>query len=214
MLNKLKAWLTNRSDNASFVDHHVLSAWARQQGAICRRVKPPQTGWVVEWPHGVGRLEWGASRRPYIVGRELRWRFPCENGLNTEMVVLSQSFAKRIDTELFGKLTADTHTTLESGLPDEVRWLAMWPARVVLQDTNGCFVCHSQDNAWAGVWKSPTAVSALEQARQDWWAAESAITLSCYRNTLVLRMSADFLDETNLNQVKYFLDRIRLAILE
>lgn len=216
MLNKLQAWWNaSRQADAMFGDRHVLLEWAQQQGAICRRVKHPHAGWVLEWPDGGGRLEWGASRRPYIVGKELRWIFPCEMNASADMVVLSQAFATRIEAELFGKLTADTHTTLESGLPDEVRWIAMWPAYLVPETRDSSrLACHSQNDTWHDVWVHPEVVAALQHVAQAWWQADSAVTLSCHRNTLVLRMAADRLEKTNLDKIKWFLDQMRLAIFE
>jgi len=216
VLNNIQAWWNkSRQAKAEFEDRHVLLEWARQQGALCRRVKHPQTGWVLEWPDGNARLEWGPSRRPYIFGHELRWIFPCEMNLSAEMVVLSQSFATRIEAELFGKLTAENHTTLESGLPDEVRWIAMWPAYLLPETRDGSrLVCHSQNNTWRDVWSDPALISALQRAGRSWWQTDSAVTLSCNRKTLVLRLAAGRLEKTNLDQMKWFLDQMRQTILE
>lgn len=217
MLKKLQAWLSaNRQADTAFGDQPVLLEWAKQQGASCRRVKRPQAGWVLEWPDGQSRLEWGDSRRPYISGHELRWFFSCELGeidASTEMVVLSQSFAKRIEAELFGKLTADNHTTLESGLPDEVRWIAMWPAHLLPETRNThALLCHSRDNAWRDVWASPELVAALQHAANNWWQAESAVTLSFHRKALVLRLASNRLEIAHLDQIKHFLELLRQTI--
>ena len=71
----------------------ALATWAKSQSLVFKRVKDKSGGgYVVETDKG-WRVEWGASQRPYIAGKELRFR--CDTGLpgDVQMIMVSKVVA-------------------------------------------------------------------------------------------------------------------------
>ena len=73
------------------------------------------------------KLECGASSRDYIVGEELRAR--AELGIHSDVSVLimNRPLKESLEKRAYSMYTDSLQTTANPGLPEEMRWLAMYP---------------------------------------------------------------------------------------
>ena len=97
----------------------------KAEGHAFKRVKDKTGGgYVVETADG-WRVEWGESQRPYIMGKELRFR--CDTGMSpdVQMVMVSKTLAQALESDVFSRFTNAMQTQIDNTLPDEMRWLAM-----------------------------------------------------------------------------------------
>jgi hypothetical protein len=125
MLNAFKRLIAGTEEDA---DGREVSAWAKRHGCIVRRAREGK-GYIVEGSldgHPL-RLEWGAPQRAYLQGPELRLRVELGLPLGLEMLVMSKPLAERLEQEAFSRYTEQMQTHLDLNLPEESRWLAMFP---------------------------------------------------------------------------------------
>src|SRR5512140_1229714 len=125
MLNAFKRLIAGGEDDP---DGREVMAWAKRHDCIVRRARESK-GYIVEGTldgHPL-RVEWGVPQRAYLQGQELRLRI--ELGLPTglEMLVMSKALAERLEQEAFSRYTEQMQTHLDLNLPEESRWLAMFP---------------------------------------------------------------------------------------
>lgn len=133
MLATLKRWFSGEPAAESW---HEVQQWAHGQGFAFRRARE-DSGFVVEGRLGAKawRLEWGPSRRDYIIGPELRLR--CELGLpnGLQLLVLARPLVGQLERDAFEKFTDGAQTVIDTNSPEEMRWLAMLP-RHAFDDTS------------------------------------------------------------------------------
>ena len=105
-----------------------VADWSARQALNFRRVKEGE-GFVVEgllddlpW-----RLEWGPPQRAYIAGRELRMRMELDLPGDLQMLLLTRPLMDLLERQTYESFTEGLQTQIDTGTPEEVRWLVMFP---------------------------------------------------------------------------------------
>lgn len=184
-------------------DGRVLSAWAKSENYTFKHVKDKAGGgYVVEAPAG-WRAEWGQSQRPYIAGKELRFR--CDTGIpgDVQMILVSKVLAQILESDVFSRFTNAMQTQIDNTLPDEMRWLAMH-ARVSLQPSAVLarrFVLFTNAEHVIPHWLDAPTVLALEEAASNWWTDSLLLVITLNRGILTARMAGQSLEATQLKWV-------------
>jgi hypothetical protein len=169
----------------------MLSAWAKSDGHVFKRVKDKtEGGFVVETTQG-WRVEWGSSQRPYIAGKELRFR--CDTGLSgdVQLIFVSKVLAQSLESDVFSRYTNAMQTQVDHTLPEEMRWLAMHQ-RVSLADIPVLakrFALFSNAEPVAQAWLDHEMARALEHAAVTWWTDALLLVLTVNRGMLTVRMA-------------------------
>lgn len=203
MFDALKRMIGSASGGAATDEGQVLAAWAKAEGHTFKRVNAKTgAGFVVEASEG-WRVEWGASQRSYISGKELRFR--CDTGVaaDVQMIMLSRALSQVLETDVFSRFTNAMQTQIDNTLPDEMRWLAMHP-RVALNDHPALarrFVLFSNAEAVARQWLDEQVLLALEEAAANWWTDTLVVVLTVNRGMLTLRMPGQGLQPLQLKLV-------------
>ena len=188
----------------------VLSAWAKGEGHLFKRVTGRSPGYVVETTRG-WRTEWGSTQRPlYLHGQELRFRGESGMPHDVQLVMLTRSLAQLLETDVFSRYTNDMQTQIDNSLPDEMRWLAMHPQVDTPQSAVLAkrFVILSNSVEVSQLWLDPKLIAAFEEAAESWWTDTLMAILTVNRGMLTLRMSGD---EIEPNQLKLVGDLFDLA---
>jgi hypothetical protein len=73
------------------------------------------------------RLEWGSPQRQYIKGAELRIRIDMGVAAELQMLLLSKKLFDSLEHNAFESFTETTQTLIDTNLPEELRWLVMFP---------------------------------------------------------------------------------------
>ena len=111
----------------SSLQHGPVSEWAAQEGLTVSQ-SGGETVSVVGQIAGSSpwRLELGPSTRTYIRGDELRCR--AELGLDEEIsvLVMNRPLKEALERKAYSMITDTLQTTADPGLPEEMRWLAMY----------------------------------------------------------------------------------------
>lgn len=183
-------------------DSHILAAWAKSEGHAFKHVKGKTGGYVVESGKG-WRVELGASQRPYVIGKELRFR--CDTGLpgDVQMIMVTKVLAQTLESDVFSRYTNAMQTQIDNTLPDEMRWLAMHP-RVPLNAAPLLakrFALFSNAEAVAQLWLNEPMAQALEQAASVWWTDSLMLVLTVNRGMLTMRMAGQPLELAQLTSV-------------
>jgi hypothetical protein len=118
-------------------DWSVVKAWAEGQGLTFKREKEDR-GFAllgqVAAPDVAGeapasrawRLEWGPSQREYIEGPELRIRASMGLPAELQMLLMPLPLMDRLERETFSRFTQQAQTEIDIGMPEEMRWLALF----------------------------------------------------------------------------------------
>lgn len=181
----------------------VLSAWAKAEGHVFKRVRDKSTGgFVVESAQG-WRVEWGVSQRPYIHDKELRFRSDTGLSGDVQLILLTKVLAQTLESDVFSRYTNAMQTQVDHTLPDEMRWLAMHPrvslaAAPVLAKR---FALFTNAESVAQHWLDAHMVQALENAASVWWTDALLLVLTINRGMLTVRMSGQPLEPAQLKMV-------------
>lgn len=203
MFDALKRMIGSASGGAAADEGQVLAAWAKAEGHTFKRVNAKTgAGYVAESPDG-WRVEWGASQRSYIAGKELRFR--CDTGVaaDVQMIMLSRALSQVLETDVFSRFTNAMQTQIDNTLPDEMRWLAMHP-RVTLNDHPALarrFVLLSNTEPVARQWLNEPVLQTLEEAAANWWTDTLVVVITVNRGMLTLRMPGQGLQPLQLKLV-------------
>ena len=180
----------------------VLADWAKEEGHVLKRVKGKTgMGYVVEAQAG-WRVEWGDSQRPYVIGKELRFRADTGVPGDVQMVMLTRVLAQTLESDVFSRFTNAMQTQIDNTLPDEMRWLAMHP-KVSLQDSallhrRFVLLCNAEGTAKAWLARSAPL---LEEAASQWWTDSLVFVVTLNRGMLTARMAGQPLQVTQLRLV-------------
>lgn len=203
MFDAIKRMIGSAAGGGAIDEGQVLADWAKAEGHTFKRVKAKVgTGYVVEAPEG-WRVEWGASQRSYITGKELRFR--CDTGVapDVQLIMLSRALSLVLETDVFSRFTNAMQTQIDNTLPDEMRWLAMH-ARVPLNDHAALsrrLVVFSNAEEVARRWLDDSVLLSLEEAAANWWTDTLVMVVTINRGMLTLRMSGDGLQPLQLKLV-------------
>ncbi|MBP7131739.1 MAG: hypothetical protein KBA70_03155 [Aquabacterium sp.] len=190
-------------DHVESEDARVLLAWAKTEGHTFKHVKERfGAGHVVEAADG-WRIEWGNSQRPYIIGKELRFR--CDTGIpgDVQLIFLSKVLAQTFESDVFSRFTNAMQTQIDNTLPDEMRWLAMHPevhlpGNMVVSRRFALF-CNA--DAVSTHWLDADTVQALEEAATSWWSDSLVLVITLNRGILTARMAGQPLANAQLKLV-------------
>ncbi len=196
-------------------DGLVLANWAKAEGHTFKRVKGKSDAYVVESGDG-WRVELGASKRPYIVGKELRFR--CDTGVSgdVQMILLTKVLAQTLESDVFSRFTNAMQTQIDNTLPDEMRWLAMHQ-RVSLGNTTVLakrFALLSNADAVAQKWLNTSMVLSLDEAASTWWTDGLMMVLTLNRGIVTMRMTGQSLQPIQLKLVGDLFNQITYRLRE
>jgi len=204
MLNTLQRLMARPAGQAQELDW--LEPWAQRRGELIKRVRD-DAGLVIEGRlegHAL-RAEWGPSQRDYIQGRELRLRY--ELGLPgwLEMLVISRDLAEHLEALTFDDLTRDQQTGIDTQMPEEARWLAMYeqvPEYELPSGLSERFVVLGARPHLAQAWVDSEVGMRLARAGSHWLSAEAPLVLMTLRGRVYLRTEASVLDEGLLDGLR------------
>lgn len=218
MFEAIKRMISSSSSKQD--EEQALAAWAKSQGFAFKRVKDKTGGgYVVETDKG-WRVEWGSSQRPYIAGKELRFR--CDTGLpgDVQLIFVSKVVAQTLESDVFSRFTNAMQTQIDNSLPDEMRWLAMHP-KVSLSSSPLLakrFVLFCNAEAVAQNCLNADLVRELESAASNWWADGLLLLITLNRGMLTLRMPGQPIESAQLHMVgklfAFLSDRMRQVAFE
>lgn len=190
MLDSLKRWIDSRRTGS---DGRALHAWARQRGLTAKRVRDGE-GAVVEGElHGTSwRMEWGTPQRAYLLDRELRLRMDLGLPPGLQMMVISRALAEELEQAAYALFTQDMQTQIDSGMPEEMRWLAMFPKTqlAALKPLRTRFSATGSTAASLSSWLDKDLVAQLESAWRGWLGDEAPLVLMTLRGRLYLRIES------------------------
>lgn len=124
MLDSLRRLWNKGSNQAELAP---IKAWADSRGYECRMVRDGE-GCMVEpaGPHPNWRIEWGASQRSYIEGRELRIIGELGTPKDLMALVLTRPLMESMERQVFEEYVEDVQTRIDTATPAEMRWLVMY----------------------------------------------------------------------------------------
>lgn len=203
MLDTFKRWFHG---SALSPEGRPLAVWAKQHGHTFKTVKD-RTGFVLdcadEAEHRTWRIEWGPAQRAYITGLELRFREELVIHSDVQLMLVSRQLANRLETDVFDSYTEAMQTQIDTSLPEESRWLAMFP-KVSLSAHKALrphFQLLGATQELAEKWLDDEFAQALEAATQSFLMAAPEFVLMVMRGRLYLRLAASRVDGELLDQV-------------
>lgn len=190
MLDSIKRWI---GGNRGGPDGRAVQAWAMERGLTVKRVRQGE-GMVVEGAlHGsTWRMEWGAPQRSYLLDRELRMRMDLGLPVGMQLLVISRALAEELEQAAYALFTQDMQTQIDSGMPEEMRWLAMFPKVQVaaMKPLRSRFSAVANAPAPLNAWLDPELVKLLDSASRTWLANDEPMVLMTLRGRLYLRVEA------------------------
>lgn len=187
MLSKLSRWFGQGHPDTK---PHGIEHWSRSRSATYRRVRNGE-GFVVEGlTRGLRwRVEWGASHRPYVVGKELR--ILAEMGLHHDLqaLVLNRSLLERSESIADGHPVDSVLANVDTQTPTEIRWLAMYPllTSAEMRALDAHFSAVSSVKPWLMQWLSGPLTPALLAAGAQ-LPPDDPFVLAIRRGRLTLRL--------------------------
>ncbi len=182
-------------------DWRVESGWAKAQGFAFKQVSE-SAGFAIDGKFGdlPWRLEWGPPQRRYVTTRELRMRMELSLHQDPSMMVLSRSLLDLLEQETFDDFTQGTQTYVGSSVPEEMRWLAMWPRAALSgqREVRQHFAALGVVPDVAGSWLEGPLATQLMAALSGLLRAEPPFMLMCHRGRLYLRMELPEAGATDL----------------
>lgn len=201
MLGNLKRWISSQPVPA---DVRGLSSWAQQHNQVFKTVRDERGGVVeCEVDKRNWRIEWGEPQRRYIKTSELRLREELGLASDFQLLVISRRLAEQLESDVFERFTEAMQTQIDNNMPEEMRWLAMFP-KVNLnayKPLRAKLLVLSSLAPAAEVWLQGEAAQALETALAGFLAADPPFVLMVLRGRLYLRLEAETLDESQLDAV-------------
>ncbi len=188
MLDALKRLISRQ---APANEWKALADWAKQQKLDFKRVHDGE-GFVIDggMDSKPWRLEWGPPQRLYIRRHELRLRMELGLSQNLQMLLVSQPLLETLELETFERYTESMQTVIDTDMPEEMRWLAMYPKANYKASRNVRmrFGVVGNDAQEAASWVEGALAQQLEDASANLLDAEPPFVLMTLRGRLYLRM--------------------------
>ena len=105
-----------------------VSEWAGTRGVAFTGMEEGQ-GFKLEGKIGnkPWKLECSKSTRDYILGDELRAKAELNLNDNVAVLIMNRPLKEALENRAYEMYTDPLHTTADPSLPEEMRWLAMYP---------------------------------------------------------------------------------------
>ncbi|MEN9545061.1 MAG: hypothetical protein RLZZ598_1894 [Pseudomonadota bacterium] len=198
-----------------------LVAWAQARGHALKHVREGD-GLVVEGnlEGHVWRLEWGVPQRSYILDRELRLRMELGLPLALQLLLTTRTLAEELEQAAYAMFTDGMQTRLDSGMPEEMRWLSMFDKVSVpaLKGLRSRFHATSSMPELLNAWIAGQLAQQLEATSTPWLGAEDPFVLMTLRGRVYLRMEAPCPQAAMLDGVLALFDtatrRVRTVVEE
>ena len=198
MLGSIKSFFAKATGRGEL---DAVAAWARRQGHHWKREKNGD-GFAIDGSSAAApwRLEWGVSQRPYIAGHELRIRSVLDLPADLQMLIMTRPLEEALAKEAFELGTQSNQTLVGDAVPEETRWLVMFPkiffnqSKTLRNHYAGVSSLDYEGEAWieAGLAKS------LERAAGTWLSGSPPFLLMTLRGRLYLRLQLADADEGDL----------------
>ncbi len=202
MLDSFKRWFNGSSLSP---EGRPLALWAKQHGHTFKTVKD-RSGFVLDCSDEAKRhwrIEWGPSQRAYIAGLELRLREEIGVHSDIQLMLISRHLADRLESAAFDSYTEAMQTQIDTSLPEESRWLAMFP-KVSLSAHKSLrphFQLLGATQEWADAWLNDEFARALESATQTFLKGGPEFVIMVMRGRLYMRVAAPRVDGELLDQL-------------
>ncbi len=215
MFESLQRMFSRRRADPS--DTELMQEWALSRGDVSKLDRRGR-GCVVlfEIEGGPARMEWGPSQRPYIEGQELRVRVDLGLPPSLEMMVLSRSLAKSLESDAYQQLVRGQQTGIDSALPEEQRWLSAFdPIEIpeLLEVARRQFVVLSSSTKLATRWVQGDLANRLVRATSRWLTPEAPFVLMTMRGRVYMRTSAPVLEPELLDGVRSLVETASLRAI-
>jgi len=195
MLGAFKRWIGGKPPG---FDGTAVQAWAQARGFQGKRVRDDQ-GLVVEGGEDrlAWRMEWGVPQRTYIVDRELRIRLELGIPPGMQLLVTSRQLAEELEQSAFSLFTQDMQTRVDSSMPEEMRWIAMFPKTqlAVMKGLKSRFAATGNNPSSLSAWLEDELAVKLEEASRTWLVEDQPFVLMTLRGRLYLRLECMQPDE-------------------
>lgn len=143
----------------------MVSSWAQSQGFSYAGLGEGK-GFAVTGKVG-GRpwkLERGRSPREYIRGEELRARAELKVNDDAAVLIMNRPLKEALEKKAYQMYTDTLQTTADPNLPEEMRWLAMYPEAgwdSLPQAFWECYAVLAEQRTHAQTWVSPELAGLL-----------------------------------------------------
>ena len=177
---------------ASFPSNEPVVSWAASQGyAVTDQTAVGGFSLTGQTRENVWVLKRGPSSRDFIEGDELSAR--AELGVigDAAVVIMSRPLKIELEKQAYAIYTDSLQTTVNTSLPEEMRWLAMYEE--VVWEGLGLefldrYVVLADEVDHAGAWISAALIDALMQWPAAATAAQAPFMVMTLRGNVYLRM--------------------------
>ena len=190
MLDGIKRWLSGSSGDADTAGDSGIDAfkgWSRASQVQLRTPRDAE-GLIVDGKLDTvpWRLEWGASQRPYVLGKELRIRAELPLPGDLQVIVLNKVLQEAIEKTMFEQFVEGVQTRIDTETPAEMRWVVMYPklGRGELGDLRDRYAAVSSIKPWLQQWLSGPLTAGLAGLKID---PATAFVLMIGRGRVTLR---------------------------
>lgn len=191
MLKRLRRWWRARRGGRPGRPEALL-AWGEARGA--RAAPWPQgEGWGLRGEHEgcPWQAGWGRWTRGHPAGPGLRLRLNLGLPVGLQLLVCEQGLAESLEQGAFSRSTESAQTVLDTDMPEEQRWLALFPKPVLpaLQTLRGRYCAVGPAAPPLGAWLDGPLAEALGAASTRWLEPEDALLILVQRGWLELRLA-------------------------
>lgn len=204
MLSRLFPW---RSSGG--LDNSSMSRWAGESGWQFRR-SDASDGWAVEGRLGgsVARVSLGPSQCAYIAGRELRAKVDVNVDATVGVMIVTRALLETLESLAFADLTDSLQTAMISGMPEEVRWAAMYGEHTV--SMQGAFTTRfavvGESRTKAAAWVGGLLEDRLLQAWDALLSDGRPLMIMLMKGRLYARVGADQLTQPQWRHLLALID--------
>lgn len=186
MLNPFRRWFGGSGDGNGWA---AAAAWAVADGHRFARSRDG-SGFVIEGgkADAAWRLEWGTAQRHYFSAPELRLRAEVGATGDLQMLIITRELMVRLEQQVFEDSTDGNQTRMDDDLPEEMRWLVLYPKlpRAELGILRERFGALSNFPRAALSWLDAPLVQQLDETAA-WLAPTPTLLLVVQRGRLALR---------------------------